>query len=53
MEMIPGLANEWAVSEDGRTIYFRIDPEARYSDGVPVRARDFLVDAISGFPTTS
>lgn len=45
MEMIPGLANEWAVSKDGRTIYFRIDPEARYSDGVPVNARDFLVEA--------
>jgi microcin C transport system substrate-binding protein len=43
MEMIPGLAKEWAVSADGRTIYFRLDPEARYSDGVPVRARDFLV----------
>jgi microcin C transport system substrate-binding protein len=43
MEMIPGLASEWATSADGRTIYFRIDPEARYSDGVPVRARDFLV----------
>lgn len=43
MEIIPGLAKEWAVSKDGRTIYFRLDPEARYSDGKPVRARDFLV----------
>lgn len=43
MEIIPGLAEEWATSEDGRTTYFRIDPEARYSDGVPVRALDFLV----------
>ncbi len=43
MEMIPGLAREWATSTDGRTIYFRIDPEARYSDGKPVTARDFLV----------
>ncbi len=43
MEIIPALAREWAVSKDGRTIYFRIDPEARYSDGVPVHARDFLV----------
>lgn len=43
MEMIPGLAKEWATSKDGRTIYFRIDPEATYSDGVPVQARDFLV----------
>lgn len=42
MEMIPGLAKEWAVSKDGRTVYFRIDEEARYSDGVPVKARDFL-----------
>lgn len=43
MKEIPGLAREWALSADGRTIYFRIDPESRYSDGVPVRARDFLV----------
>lgn len=43
MEMIPGLAKEWAVSNDGRTIYFRLDPEARYSDGKPVRSKDFLV----------
>ena len=43
MEIIPGLAREWATSEDGRTIYFRLDPEARYSDGEPVKARDFLI----------
>ena len=41
MEPIPGIASEWAVSEDGRTIYFRIDPDARYSDGEPVRAEDY------------
>jgi len=45
MEIIPGVAKEWAASKDGRTIYFRLDPEACYSDGVPVRARDFLVAA--------
>ena len=43
MEMIPGLAKEWATSADGRTVYFRIDPEATYSDGTPVKARDFLI----------
>ena len=43
MEMIPGLAKEWAVAEDGRTIYFRLDPDARYSDGEMVKARDFLI----------
>jgi microcin C transport system substrate-binding protein len=42
MEMIPGLAKEWAVSKDGRTVYFRINDKARYSDGVPIKARDVL-----------
>ena len=44
MEMIPGLAKRWAISSDGRTVYFEIDEAARYSDGVPVRANDFLFD---------
>lgn len=45
MEMIPGIAKQWAVSEDGRSVYFRIDPEARYSDGVPVKAQDYIFDS--------
>lgn len=40
--MIPGLARQWAVSADGRTTWFRIHPDATYSDGSPVRAEDFL-----------
>jgi len=43
MELIPGLANEWALSADGRTTYFHINPKATYSDGVAITARDFLV----------
>jgi len=43
MALIPGLAEEWALSADGRTTYFRLNPAARYSDGVPITARDFLV----------
>jgi microcin C transport system substrate-binding protein len=43
MKEIPGIAREWAVSEDGRTVYMRIDPEARYSDGSKITARDFLL----------
>ena len=42
MAMIPGLAKQWAVSEDGRTVYFKINEHATYSDGVPVKAGDFL-----------
>lgn len=40
---IPGIANQWAVSKDGRTVFFKIDPQARYSDGVSVRAIDGMV----------
>lgn len=43
LETIPGLADQWAVAEDGRTVYFRIDEKARWSDGVPVTANDFFM----------
>jgi len=39
---VPGLATSWAVSADKRTVYFRLDPDARYSDGVPVKADDYF-----------
>ncbi len=39
---IPGLAREWAVGADKRTVYFRLDPDAHYSDGVPIRADDYF-----------
>ncbi|MES2475512.1 MAG: ABC transporter substrate-binding protein [Verrucomicrobiota bacterium] len=45
MEMIPGIAHEWASSADGRTVYFRIDPDATYSDGRKILAKDFLITA--------
>ncbi|MGH7995660.1 MAG: extracellular solute-binding protein [Opitutaceae bacterium] len=38
----PGLARQWAYAPDGRTMVFRLDPAARYSDGVPVRVDDFF-----------
>ena len=41
-EFVPGLANEWAVGEDKRTIYVRLDPNARWSDGQQVTADDFF-----------
>ncbi len=44
-KIIPSICNEWAVSPDGRTVFFRVDPDARYSDGAKVRAVDFLVTA--------
>lgn len=39
---IPELALEWAVSADQTTLFFRLDPAVRWSDGVPVTADDYL-----------
>ncbi len=38
---IPSLASHWAFDRDGKTVYYRIDDDARWSDGVPVTAADF------------
>ena len=40
--IVPGLASHWKISEDGKTFQFRIDPNARWSDGKPVVARDVV-----------
>jgi peptide/nickel transport system substrate-binding protein len=38
----PDLAQAWEVSPDGRVYTFRLHPEARWHDGVPVTADDVL-----------
>ncbi|MGF1760515.1 extracellular solute-binding protein [Photobacterium sagamiensis] len=38
---IPELANEWAYGKDNKSIYFRINPNAQWSDGKPITAEDF------------
>jgi microcin C transport system substrate-binding protein len=40
--VIPGVAKEWAIGADKKTVYFKLDPDAKYNDGVPVKAVDFL-----------
>ncbi len=42
-DLIPGLAHRWAVSADGREVFFQLHPSARYSNGRPVRAADFAL----------
>ena len=42
-ELIPAVADRWAVSADARTVFFHIDPEARYSDGVKVSTQDITM----------
>ena len=41
---IPALANQWAVSKDRRTVYYKINPKARYSNGEQIKAKDFMTD---------
>jgi microcin C transport system substrate-binding protein len=36
------LAKAWAVSKDKKTVYFRLDPDATFSDGAPVTADNYL-----------
>ena len=38
----PGLATHWKISEDKMTYWFRINPNAFFSDGHPVTAEDVL-----------
>lgn len=38
---IPCLASHWKVMEDNRTVYYKLDPDARWSDGTPITASDF------------
>jgi oligopeptide transport system substrate-binding protein len=42
LEVEPGVAQRWEVSADGLTITFHLNPAARWSNGDPVTAQDFL-----------
>lgn len=39
---IPMLATHWAVGPDNKTVYYKLDKRARWSDGTPVTAEDYL-----------
>ncbi|GBC62639.1 ABC transporter substrate-binding protein [Desulfonema ishimotonii] len=41
LNIIPELATHWAFGKDQKTMYFRLNPAARWSDGHPVTADDF------------
>ncbi|MCY4444677.1 MAG: ABC transporter substrate-binding protein [Proteobacteria bacterium] len=40
--VIPGLATHWAAAKDNVTVYFKLHPDARWSDGKPVTTDDYL-----------
>ncbi len=39
---VPGVASSWQVSADGKTWVFHLRPNARWSNGDPVTAADFV-----------
>jgi len=41
LEMDPGVAERWDISEDGKVMTFYLNPAARWSNGDPVTAEDF------------
>jgi oligopeptide transport system substrate-binding protein len=41
-EVIPGVASSWSVDASGRQYTFRLRPDARWSNGMRVRAQDFI-----------
>ncbi|WP_409202834.1 extracellular solute-binding protein [Vibrio sp. SS-MA-C1-2] len=38
---LPALASSWAYGDDHKTVYFKLNPNAKWSDGKPVTAADF------------
>jgi len=42
LEPEPGVAKSWELSDDGLTLIFKFNPEAKWSNGDPVTAGDFV-----------
>ena len=42
LQAMPGLAEKWEISDDGRVYTFHLNPAATFSDGSPVLASDVL-----------
>lgn len=41
-EWLPTIASHWKISKDQQTFWYRIDPNARWSDGTPITADDVV-----------
>jgi peptide/nickel transport system substrate-binding protein len=40
LNVVPAIAESWEFSEDGLTLTFQLDPDAKFSDGAAVTAED-------------
>lgn len=47
-EYYPGIAQAWAISESDNSVYIKIDPEARWTDGEPITADDMMFTMYMG-----
>lgn len=41
-KIAPALAERWTISPDGKTYTFTLRPHVKWSDGVPLKAQDFV-----------
>jgi oligopeptide transport system substrate-binding protein len=41
-ELVPGAASSWTLSDDGKKYVFNLRPEAKWSNGDPLTANDFV-----------
>lgn len=39
---IPLMATHWSIQSDQKTIFFKLDPDARFSDGRAITAKDYV-----------
>ena len=42
LQPVPGVAESWTISPDGKTYTFKLRPDAKWSNGDPVTADDFV-----------
>jgi oligopeptide transport system substrate-binding protein len=42
LKPVPALAQSWKISDDGKTYTFKLRPDLQWSDGVVVKAKDFV-----------
>lgn len=40
-KFIPSLATHWAVAKDNQTVYYKLNLNAKWSDGTPITAQDY------------